>query len=78
MDTNPEIRERILAAAQTLVRAIGAQRAAHGRCGAETIEDLDERCLGGDAGVAPVADRLGLGRGGVGAGAGERRRVPRR
>ena len=70
MDTNPEIRERILAAAQTLVRAIRPQRAAHGRRGAETIEDLDERCLGGDARMAPVADRRGLGCRGVGAGAG--------
>jgi hypothetical protein len=71
MDTNPENRERILSAAQTLFRAIRAQRAAHGRCGAEIIEDQHERRLGGHEGMAPLADRLGLGRGGVGAGAGE-------
>ena len=71
MDTNPEIRERILSSGADTFRAIRTQRAADGRCGAEIIEDLDERCLGGDAGMAAIADRLGLGRRGVGAGAGE-------
>jgi len=41
------------------------------RCSAETVANIDERRLGGDAGVAASANRLSVRRRGVGAGAGE-------